>query len=82
MTLESRLARAGQMARHVLVHGRPAGMEEMVSKVNAVSAQDWRASRVACWRARRPGGHRPDRVPAGLGELSADIAARKEAVGW
>ena len=31
MTLESPIARAGQMARHILVHGRPLTMDEMVA---------------------------------------------------
>jgi predicted Zn-dependent peptidase len=40
MTLESPIARAGQMARHILVHGRPLTMEEAVEKVDGVSADD------------------------------------------
>jgi predicted Zn-dependent peptidase len=40
MTLESPIARAGQMARHILVHGRPLTLEEAVEKVEAVSAAD------------------------------------------
>jgi predicted Zn-dependent peptidase len=40
MTLESPLARAGQIARHMLVHGRPLTLEEMVAKVDAVRVGD------------------------------------------
>jgi predicted Zn-dependent peptidase len=40
MTLESPIARAGQMARHVLVHGRPLTLEETLAKVEAVTADD------------------------------------------
>ncbi|MDQ3558216.1 MAG: insulinase family protein [Pseudomonadota bacterium] len=40
MTLESPVGRAGQMARHILVHGRPLGLDEMVAKVDAVTAAE------------------------------------------
>ena len=40
MTLESPLARAGQIARHILVHGRPLTLEEMVARVDAVGQDD------------------------------------------
>jgi predicted Zn-dependent peptidase len=40
MTLESPIARAGQMARHVLIHGRPLTLEETLAKVEAVTADD------------------------------------------
>jgi predicted Zn-dependent peptidase len=40
MTLESPIARAGQMARHVLIHGRPLGFEEMIARVDAVTDAD------------------------------------------
>ncbi len=40
MTLESPIARAGQMARHILVYGRPLTLEETVAKVDAVSIDD------------------------------------------
>jgi predicted Zn-dependent peptidase len=40
MTLESPIARAGQMARHILVHGRPLTLEEAVAKVDAVTIGD------------------------------------------
>ncbi|HEX2255541.1 MAG TPA: pitrilysin family protein [Afifellaceae bacterium] len=39
MSLESPAARAGQMARHVLIHGRPLGLEEVVERIEAVSAR-------------------------------------------
>jgi predicted Zn-dependent peptidase len=40
MTLESPIARAGQMARHVLIHGRPLTLEETLARVDAVTADD------------------------------------------
>lgn len=40
MALESPIARAGQMARHILVHGRPLGLDEMVASVEAVTRGD------------------------------------------
>jgi predicted Zn-dependent peptidase len=40
MTLESPIARAGQIARHMLIHGRPLGLAEMVGKVEAVTSTD------------------------------------------
>lgn len=40
MTLESPIARAGQIARHILIHGRPLTLEETLAKVDAVSADD------------------------------------------
>jgi predicted Zn-dependent peptidase len=39
MSLESPAARAGQMARHVLIHGRPLALEEIVARIEAVSAR-------------------------------------------
>lgn len=43
MALESPIARAGQMARHILIHGRPLALEEMVAKVEAVTNADLKA---------------------------------------
>lgn len=40
MSLESSSARAEQMARHMLVHGRVIGSEELTAKVDAVSVED------------------------------------------
>ena len=40
MTLESPIARASQIARHLMIHGRPLGLEEMVAKVDAVTTAD------------------------------------------
>jgi predicted Zn-dependent peptidase len=39
MNLESPAGRAGQMARHVLIHGRPLALEEIVARIEAVSAR-------------------------------------------
>lgn len=40
MTLESPVARAGQIARHISVHGRPLALEESLAIVDAVTADD------------------------------------------
>lgn len=40
MTLESPIARAGQMARHILIHGRPLTLEELVARVDGISGDD------------------------------------------
>ncbi len=40
MTLESPIARAGQMARHVLIHGRVLSLEETLAKIDAVTTAD------------------------------------------
>jgi predicted Zn-dependent peptidase len=40
MTLESPIARAGQIARQILVHGRPLEMDEIVAAVERVSNAD------------------------------------------
>src|SRR5690606_7173162 len=37
MTLESPSGRAGQLARHVLFHGRPIPLEELVARIDAVT---------------------------------------------
>jgi len=42
MSLESSSARAEQMARHILVHGRVLGNAELMEKVDAVTAEDVR----------------------------------------
>ena len=40
MILENPAARAGQMARHILTHGRPLGMGEILERIEAVEAAD------------------------------------------
>ncbi len=42
MSLESSGARAEQLARQMLIHGRPLPVEELVAKVDAVDAEDVR----------------------------------------
>ncbi len=42
MALESPAARAGQIARQILVHGRVLGPDEISSKIEAVTAEDMR----------------------------------------
>jgi predicted Zn-dependent peptidase len=43
MTLESPAARAGQIARQLLLFGRPLTVEELVAKINAIGVADVRA---------------------------------------
>jgi predicted Zn-dependent peptidase len=38
--LESSSARADQLARHILVHGRPLTIEELIEKIDRVEAKD------------------------------------------
>jgi len=38
--LESSSARADQLARHILVHGRPLPIEELIEKIDRVEAKD------------------------------------------
>ncbi|HEX2255377.1 MAG TPA: pitrilysin family protein, partial [Afifellaceae bacterium] len=83
MTLESPIARAGQMGRHILIHGRPLKLEEMVEKVEAVTAADL-ASVAAAALANPPtlaAIGPPGSLPA-LADLSAEIDGRRAAVGW
>jgi predicted Zn-dependent peptidase len=42
MALESSAVRAEQLARHVLIFGRPLGLDEIVAKVDAVTVEDVR----------------------------------------
>jgi predicted Zn-dependent peptidase len=82
MTLESPVARAGQIARHILIHGRPLTMEEMVAKVEAVTSHDIAALAAAALAstpalaAIGPVGS----IPA-IAELVA-AGEQKAAVGW
>jgi len=39
MGLESPLARAGQLARHILIYGRPLSFEELVARIESVDAR-------------------------------------------
>ena len=84
MTLESPIARAGQMARHILIHGRPLALEEMVAKVEAVTRGRSRgACRARCSKRSDACRDRPGRrrCPARR-DVAAGIAGRKVAVGW
>jgi len=42
--LESSSARADQLARHILVHGRPLPIEELIEKIDRVEAKDLQAT--------------------------------------
>jgi predicted Zn-dependent peptidase len=83
MMLESPIARAGQMARHVLVHGRPLSLEELVARVDAVSEAD-----LVGLAARLLGSPPtlaaigPVRRLPGVDAIAAAMAGHKRAVGW
>ena len=82
MTLESPIARASQMGRHVLIHGRPLKLEEMVEKIEAVNAADL-AGVAAVALASSPtlaAIGPPGSLPS-IADLSAEIDDRMAAVG-
>lgn len=83
MTLESPIARAGQMARHILVHGRPLTLEETLEKVDAVATEDLAelgASILGCTPTLAAIG--PVKSLPGAEEIAAQMAGHKQAVGW
>ena len=83
MALESPIARAGQIARHILIHGRPLALEEMVERVERVSADQVAALAAAMLEG-------PPTLaaigPVGTVPLLAgsaqDLAGPRRAVGW
>jgi predicted Zn-dependent peptidase len=83
MALESPIARAGQMARHILVHGRPLALEEMVANVEAVTSGDL-AEVAANMLDATPtlAAIGPVRKLSSVAELTASISDRKAAVGF
>ena len=54
MALESSGERIGQMARHMIAHGRPIPLDELVSKVEAVTVESARAAGRALIRRGKP----------------------------
>ncbi len=40
MALESPVSRAGQLARQILIHGRPLDLDEIVARIDAVTGED------------------------------------------
>jgi predicted Zn-dependent peptidase len=54
IALESSSARAEQLARQIIMHGRPIPVEEIVAKVDAVTAESARAAGRALIRRGRP----------------------------
>jgi predicted Zn-dependent peptidase len=54
MALESSGARAEQLARQMLVYGRPMPLEEIVAKIDAVTVDSARAAGRALMRRSRP----------------------------
>jgi predicted Zn-dependent peptidase len=83
MTLESPIARAGQMARHVLIHGRPLTLEETLEKVDAVTADDLAAlAAEILGSAPTLAAIGPVKSLPGVDEIAARMAGHKQAVGW
>ena len=68
MALENSSARAEQVARQMIVHGRPMPMEEIVAKVDAVTVESTRAAGRALIARARP-------AVAALGPSGIDRAA-------
>ena len=54
MALESSGARAEQLARQIIVHGRPVPMDEIVAKIDAVTVESTRAAGRALISRSRP----------------------------
>ncbi|HYD15953.1 MAG TPA: pitrilysin family protein [Hyphomicrobium sp.] len=69
MSLESSSARAEQMARHMLAHGRIVGSDELIRKVDAVSVED--VGRFA----QRLLAQRPSVAVVGAGKASERLAS-------
>jgi predicted Zn-dependent peptidase len=69
ISLESSSARAEQMARHMLAHGRIIGSDELVREVDAVSAEDVRLF------AQRLLARRPSVAVVGAGKASQRLAS-------
>jgi predicted Zn-dependent peptidase len=83
MALESPIARAGQMARHIMVHGRPLALDEMAAMVEAVSAAD--LAELAATMLDAPptlAAIGPVRKLPSVAELTAGVSMRKAAVGF
>src|SRR5690606_41291462 len=69
ISLESSSARAEQMARHMLAHGRIIGSDELVREVDSVSAEDVRLF------AQRLLARRPSVAVVGAGKASQRLAS-------
>lgn len=68
ISLESSSARAEQMARHLIAHGRIIGSDELIRMVDAVTADD-----VGCF-ARQLASGRPSVAVVGAGKVSERLA--------
>ncbi len=83
MTLESPITRAGQMARHILVHGRPLSLEEMIARVDAVNEAGLAevAKRLLASTPTLAAIGPLKRLPD-VDAIAATMAGQKSAVGW
>ncbi len=83
MTLESPIARAGQIARHVLLHGRPLTLEEMLARVDAVgNAELVELAATMLGSAPTLAAIGPVTRLPGVNEIASTMAGHKKAVGW
>jgi predicted Zn-dependent peptidase len=83
MTLESPIARAGQIARHVLLHGRPLKLEEMLARIDAVENTELvELAGTMLGGAPTLAAIGPLKRLPGVNEIAATIAGHKKAVGW
>ena len=55
MALESSSARAEQIARHIMIYGRPLPLPEIVAKIDAVTVESTQAAGAGAARAQPPG---------------------------
>jgi predicted Zn-dependent peptidase len=83
MTLESPLARAGQIARHIQIHGRPLSLAEMVDAVEAVGASELTelAGKIAASPPTLAAIGPVNSLP-GAHAISARLTGQRLAVGW
>lgn len=83
MTLESPIARAGQIARHVLIHGRVLALEETIERIEAVTADDL-AQLAAATIASAPtlAAVGPVKSMPSAGEIAARMTGNGQAASW
>ena len=83
MTLESPIARAGQMARHILVHDRALSLEEMVERVDAVGEADLAGFAASLLNSPPTlAAIGPVKELPSVDAIAATMAGQKSAVGW
>ena len=78
MALESSGERVGQLARQMIIHGRPIPVQELVAKVDAVTVESARAAGWALFGARqaRHGDAGPGSGPESATTIAQSLALR------